>query len=123
MDNHLDILHKLALDKGINRRERDMLIALKAFDFENSNVISVGLQTLLDYFCIKNKECIYSVLRALQSKNYIRIEKKNGINAISISLSLLLIPLSNASLCNILVLSILQVGIEDLLHQCEYTIM
>ena len=79
MDNHLDILHKLALDKGINRRERDMLIALKAFDFENSNVISVGLQTLLDYFCIKNKECIYSVLRTLQSKNYIRIEKKNGI--------------------------------------------
>ena len=56
-----------------------MLIALKAFDFENSNVISVGLQTLLDYFCIKNKECIYSVLRTLQSKNYIRIEKKNGI--------------------------------------------
>ena len=53
-----------------------MLIALKAFDFENSNVISVGLQTLLDYFCIKNKECIYSVLRALQSKNYIRIENQ-----------------------------------------------
>ena len=34
MENHLDILHKLALDKGINRRERDMLIALKAFDFQ-----------------------------------------------------------------------------------------
>ena len=79
MGKHLDILHKLVLDKGINRRERDMLIALKAFDFEDSNVISVGLQTLLDYFCIKNKESIYSVLRTLQSKNYIRIEKKNGM--------------------------------------------
>ncbi|WP_297712643.1 hypothetical protein [Clostridium sp.] len=79
MEKHLDILHKLVLDKGINRRERDMLIALKAFDFEDSNVISVGLQTLLDYFCIKNKESIYSVLRTLQSKNYIRIEKKNGM--------------------------------------------
>ena len=79
MGKHLDILHKLVLDKGINRRERDMLIALKAFDFEDTNVISVGLQTLLDYFCIKNKECIYSVLRTLQSKNYIRIEKKNGM--------------------------------------------
>ena len=51
MGKHLDILHKLVLDKGINRRERDMLIALKAFDFEDSNVISVGLQTLLAYFC------------------------------------------------------------------------
>ena len=79
MGKHLDILHKLVLDKGINRRERDMLIALKAFDFEDTNVISVGLQTLLDYFCIKNKESIYSVLRTLQSKNYIRIEKKNGM--------------------------------------------
>ena len=79
MGKHLDILHKLVLDKGINRRERDMLIALKAFDFEDSNVISVGLQTLLAYFCIKNKESIYSVLRTLQSKNYIRIEKKNGM--------------------------------------------
>ena len=79
MGKHLDILHKLILDKEINRRERDMLIALKAFDFEDSNVISVGLQTLLDYFCIKNKESIYSVLRTLQSKNYIRIEKKNGM--------------------------------------------
>ena len=79
MGKHLDILHKLVLDKGINRRERDMLIALKAFDFEDSNVISVGLQTLLDYFCIKNKESIYSVLRTLQFKNYIRIEKKNGM--------------------------------------------
>ena len=79
MGKHLDILHKLVLDKGINRRERDMLIALKAFDFEDSNVISVGLQTLLAYFCIKNKESIYSVLRTLQFKNYIRIEKKNGM--------------------------------------------
>ena len=79
MGKHLDILHKLILDKEINRRERDMLIALKAFDFEDSNVISVGLQTLLDYFCIKNKESIYSVLRTLQFKNYIRIEKKNGM--------------------------------------------
>ena len=79
MGKHLDILHKLVLDKGINRRERDMLIALKAFDFEDTNVISVGLQTLLDYFCIKNKECIYSVLRTLQFKNYIRIKKKNGM--------------------------------------------
>ena len=79
MGKHLDILHKLVLDKGINRRERDMLIALKAFDFEDSNVISVGLQTLLAYFCIKNKESIYSVLRTLQSKNYIRIEKKSGM--------------------------------------------
>ena len=79
MVKHLDILHKLVLDKGINRRERDMLIALKAFDFEDSNVISVGLQTLLNYFCIKNKESIYSVLRKLQSKDYIRIEKKNGM--------------------------------------------
>ena len=78
MAKHLDILHKLLLDKEINRRERDMLIALKAFDFEDSNVISIGLKSLLDYFCIKNKECIYSVLRKLQSKNYIRIEKKRG---------------------------------------------
>ena len=79
MGKHLDILHKLILDKEINRRERDMLIALKAFDFEDSNVISVGLQTLLGYFCIKNKECIYSVLRKLQDKGYIRIEKKTGM--------------------------------------------
>lgn len=78
MGKHLDILHKLVLDKEINRRERDMLIALKAFDFEDSNVISIGLKSLLDYFCIKNKECIYSVLRKLQAKNYIRIEKKRG---------------------------------------------
>ena len=78
MGKHLDILHKLVLDKEINRRERDMLIALKAFDFEDSNVISIGLKSLLDYFCIKNKECIYSILRKLQSKNYIRIEKKRG---------------------------------------------
>ena len=55
-----------------------MLIALKAFDFEDSNVISVGLQSLLDYFCIKNKKAIYSVLRALQDKDYIRIKKKYG---------------------------------------------
>lgn len=75
MAKHLDILHKLVLDKEIGRRERDMLIALKAFDFEDSNVISIGLKSLLDYFCIKNKECIYSILRKLQSKNYIRIEK------------------------------------------------
>ena len=79
MGNHLDILNKLILDKEINRRERDMIIALKAFDFEDSNVISVGLQTLLGYFCIKNKECIYSVLRKLQDKGYIRIEKKTGM--------------------------------------------
>ena len=79
MGKQLDILHKLILDKEINRRERDMLIALKAFDFEDSNVISVGLKTLLGYFCIKNKECIYSVLRKLQSKGYIRIEKKTGM--------------------------------------------
>ena len=78
MAKHLDILHKLVLDKEINRRERDMLIALKAFDFEDSNVISIGLKSLLDYFCIKNKECIYSILRKLQAKNYIRIEKKCG---------------------------------------------
>ena len=78
MGKHLDILHKLVLDKEINRRERDMLIALKAFDFEDSNVISIGLKSLLDYFCIKNKECIYSILRKLQAKNYIRIEKKRG---------------------------------------------
>ncbi len=78
MGNNLDILNKLMLDKEINRRERDMLIALKAFDFEDSNVISVGLQSLLDYFCIKNKKSIYSVLRTLQAKNYIRIEKKDG---------------------------------------------
>ena len=78
MGKHLDILHKLILDKEIGRRERDMLIALKAFDFEDSNVISIGLKSLLDYFCIKNKECIYSILRKLQSKNYIRIEKKRG---------------------------------------------
>ena len=78
MAKHLDILHKLVLDKEINRRERDMLIALKSFDFEDSNVISIGLKSLLDYFCIKNKECIYSVLRKLQGKNYIRIEKKRG---------------------------------------------
>ena len=78
MGKHLDILHKLVLDKEINRRERDMLIALKAFDFEDSNVISIGLKSLLDYFCIKNKECIYSILRKLQAKNYIRIEKKCG---------------------------------------------
>ena len=78
MRKHLDILHKLVLDKEINRRERDMLIALKAFDFEDSNVISIGLKSLLDYFCIKNKECIYSVLRKLQAKNYIKIEKKRG---------------------------------------------
>ena len=78
MAKHLDILHKLVLDKEINRREKDMLIALKSFDFEDSNVISIGLKSLLDYFCIKNKECIYSVLRKLQSKNYIRIEKKRG---------------------------------------------
>ncbi|WP_370830119.1 hypothetical protein [Clostridium sp.] len=73
MGNHLDILNKLILDKEINRRERDMIIALKAFDFEDSNIISVGLQSLLDYFCIKNKKSIYSVLRTLQAKNYIRI--------------------------------------------------
>ncbi len=79
MGKQLDILHKLILDKEINRAERDMLIALKAFDFEDSNVISVGLQTLLGYFCIKNKECIYSVLRKLQDKGYIRIEKKTGM--------------------------------------------
>ena len=78
MGNHLDILNKLILDKEINRRERDMIIALKAFDFEDSNIISVGLQSLLDYFCIKNKKSIYSVLRTLQAKNYIRIEKKYG---------------------------------------------
>ncbi|MDU4884974.1 hypothetical protein [uncultured Clostridium sp.] len=78
MGKHLDILHKLVLDKEINRRERDMLIALKSFDFEDSNVISIGLKSLLDYFCIKNKECIYSILRKLQAKNYIRIEKKCG---------------------------------------------
>ena len=78
MAKHLDILHRLILDKEIGRRERDMLIALKAFDFEDSNVISIGLKSLLDYFCIKNKECIYSVLRKLQAKNYIRIEKKRG---------------------------------------------
>ena len=78
MAKHLDILHRLILDKEINRRERDMLIALKAFDFEDSNVISIGLKSLLDYFCIKNKECIYSILRKLQAKNYIRIEKKCG---------------------------------------------
>ena len=78
MAKHLDILHKLVLDKEINRREKDMLIALKSFDFEDSNVISIGLKSLLDYFCIKNKECIYSVLRKLQAKNYIRIEKKRG---------------------------------------------
>ena len=79
MGKHLDILHKLILDKEINRRERGMLIALKSFDFEHSNVISVGLQALLGYFCIKNKECIYSVLRRLQDKGYIRIEKKTGM--------------------------------------------
>ena len=78
MGNNLDILNKLILDKEINRRERDMIIALKAFDFEDSNIISVGLQSLLDYFCIKNKKSIYSVLRTLQAKNYIRIEKKYG---------------------------------------------
>ena len=78
MAKHLDILHRLILDKEINRREKDMLIALKSFDFEDSNVISIGLKSLLDYFCIKNKECIYSILRKLQSKNYIRIEKKRG---------------------------------------------
>ena len=78
MGKHLDILHRLILDKEINRREKDMLIALKSFDFEDSNVISIGLKSLLDYFCIKNKECIYSILRKLQSKNYIRIEKKRG---------------------------------------------
>ena len=78
MGKHLDILHRLILDKEIGRRERDMLIALKAFDVEDSNVISIGLKSLLDYFCIKNKECIYSILRKLQSKNYIRIEKKRG---------------------------------------------
>ena len=78
MGKNLDILHKLVLDKGINRRERDMLIALKAFDFEDTNVISVGLQTLLDYFCIKNKKAIYSVLKTLQDKKYIRIEKNYG---------------------------------------------
>ena len=78
MGNNLDILNKLILDKEINRRERDMIIALKAFDFEDSNVISVGLQSLLDYFGIKNKKSIYSVLRILQAKNYIRIEKKDG---------------------------------------------
>ena len=78
MGNNLDILNKLMLDKEINRRERDMLIALKTFDFEDSNVISVGLQSLLDYFCIKNKKSIYSVLRTLQDKKYIRIEKKQG---------------------------------------------
>ena len=78
MGNNLDILNKLMLDKEINRRERDMLIALKTFDFEDSNIISVGLQSLLDYFCIKNKKSIYSVLRTLQDKKYIRIEKKQG---------------------------------------------
>ena len=78
MGKKLDLLHKLMLDKEINRKERDMLIALKAFDFEDSNIISVGLQTLLDYFCIKNKKAIYSVLKTLQDKKYIRIEKNDG---------------------------------------------
>lgn len=78
MGKQLDLLHKLMLDKEINRKERDMLIALKAFDFEDSNIISVGLQTLLDYFCIKNKKAIYSVLKTLQDKKYIRIEKNDG---------------------------------------------
>ena len=78
MGKQLDLLHKLMLDKEINRKERDMLIALKAFDFEDSNIISVGLQTLLDYFCIKNKKSIYSVLKTLQDKKYIRIEKNDG---------------------------------------------
>ena len=78
MGKKLDLLHKLMLDKEINRKERDMLIALKSFDFEDSNIISVGLQTLLDYFCIKNKKAIYSVLKTLQDKKYIRIEKNDG---------------------------------------------
>ena len=78
MGKQLDLLHKLMLDKEINRKERDMLIALKSFDFEDSNIISVGLQTLLDYFCIKNKKAIYSVLKTLQDKKYIRIEKNDG---------------------------------------------
>ena len=78
MGKQLDLLHKLMLDKEINRKEREMLIALKAFDFEDSNIISVGLQTLLDYFCIKNKKAIYSVLKTLQDKKYIRIEKNYG---------------------------------------------
>ena len=77
MGNNLDILNKLMLDKEINRRERDMLIALKTFDFEDSNVISVGLQSLLDYFCIKNKKSIYSVLRTLQDKKYISFSSVN----------------------------------------------
>ena len=78
MGKKLDLLHKLMLDKEINRKERDMLIALKSFDFEDSNIISVGLQTLLDYFCIKNKKAIYSVLKTLQDKKYIKIEKNDG---------------------------------------------
>ncbi|MDU4884930.1 MAG: hypothetical protein E6348_14890, partial [Clostridium celatum] len=78
MGKQLDLLHKLMLDKEINRKEREMLIALKSFDFEDSNIISVGLQTLLDYFCIKNKKSIYSVLKTLQDKKYIRIEKNDG---------------------------------------------
>ena len=78
MGKQLDLLHKLMLDEEINRKEKDMLIALKSFDFEDSNIISVGLQTLLDYFCIKNKKAIYSVLKTLQDKKYIRIEKNDG---------------------------------------------
>ena len=78
MGKQLDLLHKLMLDEEINRKEKDMLIALKSFDFEDSNIISVGLQTLLDYFCIKNKKAIYSVLKTLQDKKYIKIEKNDG---------------------------------------------
>ena len=65
-------------DKNLNKDERYMLLALKHLDRDGSNIIKVALKELVDIFGISKTSKVQAILKALEAKGYIAIEKSIG---------------------------------------------
>lgn len=76
--NIAEYLDKIVNDKNLKREEREMLIVLKSFDKGNFNKVQVKVDLLMACIDTSNRGRVFKILKGLESKDYLYIEKGSG---------------------------------------------
>lgn len=73
-----NLISTIFSDNNLSKDERYMILALKYYDLEGVNIIKVSLKELVDIFGISKTAKVQSILKSLESKGYISMEKIIG---------------------------------------------